>query len=84
MKLADIDFSDKKMYYTTNVNTAPPNRISVDEYTYLCRLGGASNEAYTTLAFPYYHKLYAYHDRFDTHMPDSLRLILLQEIEDSI
>ncbi len=82
MRVTDIDFTHKMMYYTTHDDTAPPNRICVGECTYLLELTNAPSQSYTDIAFPYYHKLYAYHDRFDEHMPDSLRMALLQEIED--
>ncbi len=84
MRLADIDFSVKKMYYCETGEHAPPNRISQDEYFFLIRLEGPYSKAYKTIAFPYYRKLYVYYDRFGDHMPDSLRIALLQEIEDSV
>ncbi len=87
MRLADIDFSKKTMYYYEDRDMEKPlapNRICKDEYFFLSGLADPNTNEYKTIAFPYYRKLYAYYDRFGNSMPNSLRIALLQEIEASI
>ncbi len=87
MRLADIDFSDKTaMFYRGNLPCHLDHyTICRDEYDFLRELcNGAGTESYLIIACGYYRKLVVYLNIFKQHMPDSLRITLLQEIKDSV
>ena len=87
MRLADIDFSNKTaMFYMRDLPREWDHyAVCRDEHTYLSELHRQPRtDSDTKTACAYYHKLVVYLNRFGNHMPDTLRLTLLREIEDSV